>query len=476
MIWAILIIGFLLRLLNLNQSLWLDEAINVIAVKSHSLYGMITQYAVADFHPPGWFIILWIWGKIFGYSEISVRLPSVLFGVLTILVMYLIGKKLVNNKFGFISALLLTVNPLHIYYSQEARMYSMAAFAVTLNMYLFINLLKSSKEGFFSKLIYILSNILILMSDYVAYFIFPAQLIILLFVKNQTMVKRWVLNIVLSGVFTYWWIPTFLNQLKVGSEATVNIPVWSTVVGAFGLKPLILTYIKFIVGRISFPNHAIYMIIFIPIGTIFLYLIWQGFKSTQKITRNYLVIWLFLPIIIASLVALVIPVYSYFRLLFVLPSFLILIAFGIYSFNKKFKLLFLFLIIIIEVIFSSTYLFNKNFHREDWRGLVSFLESKSSNSKILFESSGTFSPFEYYSNNDIRAIGALKKFPAENSNDLNDLENILSQSKDVYLINYLVEISDPSRLVAKKLSELKYIQSETTDFQGVGFVYHYIKI
>ena len=129
----------------------------------------------------------------------------------------------------------------------------------------------------------------------------------------------------------------------------------------------------------------------------------------------------------------------------------------------------------IEVIFSSTYLFNKNYHREDWKGLVLFLQSKSSNSKILFESSGSFSPFDYYAEDKLKGIGALKNFPAKNVYDLIDLKNALGDSKDIYLVNYLVDISDPNRLVSKQLIELKYKQSEIKDFIGVGFIYHYVK-
>ena len=117
---------------------------------------------------------------------------------------------------------------------------------------------------------------------------------------------------------------------------------------------------------------------------------------------------------------------------------------------------------------------NKNFHREDWKNLVSFFKLRSDN-KVIFESSGSFSPFEYYADSSIQRMGALKKFPAENIDDLINLENVLHSIKDVYLVDYLVEISDPKRLVANKLSELQYKQSEIINFRGVGFVYHYIR-
>src|SRR3989338_2066633 len=145
MIWGILGLGIILRLISLNQSLWLDEAINVMAAKSFSLPGMVTQYAVADFHPPGWFAVLWFWGKLFGYSEISVRLPSVIFGVVTIYITYLLGKKLVSKNLGLLAALLIAINPLHIYYSQEARMYSMAVLAVVVNIFILIKLIHKER-------------------------------------------------------------------------------------------------------------------------------------------------------------------------------------------------------------------------------------------------------------------------------------------------------------------------------------------
>src|SRR3989338_1092025 len=100
MIWLILLLGLILRLISLNQSLWLDEAINTLAVKNYSFFNLITEYAKADFHPPGWFITLWFWTKLAGYSEISVRIPSVLFGALAIWFTYLIGKKLVSKNLG----------------------------------------------------------------------------------------------------------------------------------------------------------------------------------------------------------------------------------------------------------------------------------------------------------------------------------------------------------------------------------------
>src|SRR3989344_6980729 len=113
MLWLILASALFLRLVNLDQSLWWDEAINVVYAKSSSFWWFITKYPVGDFHPPGWFAILWVWSRIFGFSEIAVRLPSVILVVATVWLTYLLGKELFSRKAGLLAALFLTIAPLH---------------------------------------------------------------------------------------------------------------------------------------------------------------------------------------------------------------------------------------------------------------------------------------------------------------------------------------------------------------------------
>lgn len=466
MIWIILILGLILRSFSLNQSLWLDEAINTLAVKSYSLVDLVTQYARADFHPPGWFIILWFWGKLFGYSEIAVRLPSVIFGVITIYITYLIGKKLVSKKLGIIAALLISINPLHIYYSQEARMYSLATLAVSINILLLIKLVKKEKLNLF---LLVLSNIGVFASDYIAYFIFPAQFVFLLLVRKRELLKKWFIALIIAVLLGIWWIPTFIAQLDVGSVASANLPTWKFVVGAFDFKTLPLTFVKFIIGRISLVDKILYGAVLLPVCSLFFFLLLRGVKSINDFPRKLLIILIIVPLSIATAISFVVPVYNYFRVLYILPLFIILVSLGILS-MKRLKYIFLCLVIAIELFCALVYLLSPSYQREDWKSLVNFFQDKPA--MILFESSGTLPPFDYYAKNQLNAKGALKDFPARNENDVADL---IETEKDIYLVDYLVEISDPKRLVAKKLVKLGYKQTDIQNFTGVGFVYHYEK-
>lgn len=465
MIWLILLLGLVLRIISLNQSLWLDEAINTLAVKNYSLVDLITQYARADFHPPGWFIILWFWTKIFGYSEIAVRIPSVIFGLLTIWIVYSIGKKLISKELGIIAALLLSINPLHVYYSQEARMYALATLAVSVNILVILKLVKGEKLNF---IFLIFSNIFVLISDYLAYFIFSAEFIFLLNYKKD-LIKKWLIALSSALLFGVWWIPTFLGQLDVGSVASSNLPTWKFVNGAFDFKTLPLTFVKFIIGRISLADKTLYLVILLPICTLFAFLLYRGIKSINDFQRKLLIIWIIAPLFLATAISLVVPVYNYFRVLYVLSPFIILISLGILS-MKRFKLIFLSAVLSVELFCTLVYLLIPAYQREDWKGLVNFLRDKPA--IILFESSGILPPFDYYARGRLNGKGALKDFPAKSGNDVVDLVGI---EKDIYLVDYLVEISDPQRFVQRKLNELSFKEDKKLDFRGVGFVYHYVK-
>jgi len=166
-IFPILLLTLFLRLISLNQSLWLDEATTSLASKM-SLADFFTGFMPGDFHPPLYYLLMKGWGSIFGLSEISLRIPSVIFGVLTIYFIYLIAKKVFDVKTAGIASVLAATSGLLIYYSQEARMYSLVVLLVTALFYLFLE----KRWLLFSILIPILG-----MTDYVALLVVPLFLI-----------------------------------------------------------------------------------------------------------------------------------------------------------------------------------------------------------------------------------------------------------------------------------------------------------
>ena len=128
-IFFIFLFAFLVRLIALNQSLWLDEAVTAKVVMNYGFTEIVSKFSPTDFHPPLYYLFMKLWTNMFGYSEIALRMPSVLFSLMTGYVVYLIG--------GIWAASFFLFNPLIVYYSQEARMYMMTTFFLTAGLYYF---------------------------------------------------------------------------------------------------------------------------------------------------------------------------------------------------------------------------------------------------------------------------------------------------------------------------------------------------
>jgi uncharacterized membrane protein len=130
---VVLLLAAFLRFYRLDaSSLWSDEG-NTWAMLSRS-YGEIAQAAASDIHPPGYYWLLKAWSSVMGTSAWAMRSFSAVMGILLVLVVAGIGRVMAPKGTGrdwlpLLAALLVAVNPLLIYYSQEARMYMLLALA-----------------------------------------------------------------------------------------------------------------------------------------------------------------------------------------------------------------------------------------------------------------------------------------------------------------------------------------------------------
>ena len=181
----ILALGLVLRVISLNQSLWLDEATSVLAASKLSYSAIIHQFSPGDFHPPAFYLLLKFWIDIFGSSEVAVRSLSVVFGVVTIYLVYSLTHKLFDNATALIAALLLATAPLHIYYSQEARMYILETLLVVKIMQLVITIVLEKQKLFTWISLFAFSGLL-LYTDYLPLAVFFSIGLYLLLFENKS--------------------------------------------------------------------------------------------------------------------------------------------------------------------------------------------------------------------------------------------------------------------------------------------------
>jgi 4-amino-4-deoxy-L-arabinose transferase-like glycosyltransferase len=122
---GILLLAALVRLWGLGvQSLWLDEAF------SHLFATLPLRVAwqaiiVDAVHPPLYYLLLRPWLALAGGSEFALRFPSAVAGVLSVALVLQAGRRWLGVSAGWWAALLLALNPFHVWYSQEARMYAL---------------------------------------------------------------------------------------------------------------------------------------------------------------------------------------------------------------------------------------------------------------------------------------------------------------------------------------------------------------
>ena len=120
--------ALLLRFHNLDrQSIWYDEA-NGIRIAMRSLPDLFTELT-ADASPPLYYLVMHAWVALFGHQEFAVRAFSALAGAGAVPVVFMAGRRLFGRRTAWAAALLATLSPFHVYYSQEGRMYALLALA-----------------------------------------------------------------------------------------------------------------------------------------------------------------------------------------------------------------------------------------------------------------------------------------------------------------------------------------------------------
>lgn len=148
---VILILALGIRLLGIAaRPIWYDEAFSILFSETGPaamLYGTLAPAGAgsADIHPLGYYTLLWLWMKAFGTSLVATRSLSILAGLLSIYLVYLIALEwLSDQKTARLGMLLAALSPFLIHYAQEIRMYSFLALWLLLTTYAYQRGAKSS--------------------------------------------------------------------------------------------------------------------------------------------------------------------------------------------------------------------------------------------------------------------------------------------------------------------------------------------
>jgi mannosyltransferase len=430
----ILLLALGLRLVLVNSSLWLDESIQALALMGKM--GPLLQYALADYQPPLYHFIGYVFTHIFGYSEVALRLPSLSAGILTVYFTIKIGQLIGNHRIGHIVGLLAATNPLLIYYSVEGRTYALTTFFVTASFYYFIKVLES-KPTKSVYLLYFICTAAFIWTSYLSWFVLAAQTIYTIWKKRFDLL----LTQIIAGLTLFAWLPSFISSLGIGQSTMLTSPEWGRVVGGLTWKSLPLTWVKFVLGRISFDNKLLYGGIVAAVGVLHVFVLSRFSAKKYPI----LLLWLFPPLILGIVVASILPVYSYFRVLFILPAYLLLLAIVLSSF-KSWKLPGA--VIGIQILALVYFWVSPQYHHEDWRSLVKDLPS---GAMLAMPSRAQNAPLRYY---------GYDRQVIEPSHET------LSGEK-IYYIKYVEDLFDVGKLGQANFAKSGYTSTKQIVYPGI---------
>jgi uncharacterized membrane protein len=211
----IVVIAAFLRLLYLNyQSLWYDELHSVIPTAPGESIAAIIEYGKFD-QPPGFFLLLHYWFKLFAYNEVYARLLSALIGIAGVGAMFFLGKEFKNSLVGLYAAFITAINYFHLYYSQEVRFYGLLFLLTALSYAFFLKAYKTTRIPYFG--LYALCGIGLVYIHYYGMFVLFIQFLTFFYlITTHRQNTRFILYGIGAGVVILLgfspWIPVVLDD------------------------------------------------------------------------------------------------------------------------------------------------------------------------------------------------------------------------------------------------------------------------
>jgi hypothetical protein len=206
-------VALLARLPFLTESLWFDELWSTNVMLSDVPRWLRTM--ARDVHPPAYSTLMFAWVHVWGDSEISIRTPPLVAGIGTLVLLYLIARRLGGVGMALVVASMFALSPAAIWYATEARQYSVWVFCTTLAAYALLREHEGRSAAW--RRVYGLSLLLAQGMHYYTFFLIVALSVLALVARPRT---KWILraNLIVAGIFFLYLtfklivLPPELNQ------------------------------------------------------------------------------------------------------------------------------------------------------------------------------------------------------------------------------------------------------------------------
>jgi len=338
----IISLGIVLRVLSTHTyDFWFDEAYTYQI--ANLPFPEFWEAALSDNNPPIYYLMIKaILQK--SQNELIIRFPSVIGGILTLVLVYKISKKLSSAKVARVAVALCAVSPLLIYLSSEARPHSIAIFFSMLVVYVFLKLLEKPKSALFI-LISLLLTLGALVQYYILLLILPFSLIFLKRYRKFRVV--WLLALSLPILTLAMW---FFKSYEY-YHTTCYCPNMPLSIIYVLISPTVNMIGQITLGELLSKNSALFGLLMIP-PAIFAFLFARAIFSS-KLKLIYLI-----PFVFLSIISIKMPVFSPKAFAIFSPLFLIIASESLAKNSKILITTLVFSMLIITILQISHHTFS----------------------------------------------------------------------------------------------------------------------
>ena len=317
-------IGISLALIN-RWPIWFDEGYTFMI--SHFSYGEIASLTAVDVHPPLYYWLTHTWMSIFGYTEFGLRSFSLALGVVALVGIFMLVRRLTqSNKAAIAAMVLLSFSPVLIRYSNEGRMYTLVAAIVIWATYVLSRATAAKPQSWRWWILY---GVLVGAGVLTQYFAALAWLAhwVWRFVQyrrgeiKKFFTKYWIgAHVLAIGLFAFW-IPTAWHQVTGIQEG-----FWIPAVTGATFQNYIANTFMFL--PIELTASWLALIYYAILGAIiaFIIVLYKKRKSKETCSLLPLIIMSVVPVVLLFVVSLTPPLQPTFVDRYVLYSSIFLVA------------------------------------------------------------------------------------------------------------------------------------------------------
>jgi hypothetical protein len=216
----ITLLGLALRIPSMNDTLLWDELSTHYVVLDRSFGDMLDMVrGEQEVSPPLYFIFAWLFAQL-GDPSLTMRLPSLIAGLATIPLTYLLGAWTVGRKAGLFGALLIAVSPFMVFYSAEARPYGMVTCLTLLSTLALIAAVRGNRTRWW--IAFALFSAASMYTHYTALFVLVAQFV-WAFIYFKGLRIRALLAAAGSAVLFLPWLPEYFADSDSPGASVIEI-------------------------------------------------------------------------------------------------------------------------------------------------------------------------------------------------------------------------------------------------------------